>query len=107
LDPDVAQHIGYPRDRRTHLGLEFVLLSVLVVDGVLYRGDSQFVLANLDGQIGTHLLNVGAKAEIARDCSCSYRQQEHGSLKQVTEVDFRAESRPKALVALIFPARRS
>ena len=37
LNPYVTQHLGYPRDRRTHFGLKFVLLSVLVVDGVLDR----------------------------------------------------------------------
>jgi len=40
LDADVAQHIGHPRDRRTHFSLAFVLFSVLVVHGVFDPGDS-------------------------------------------------------------------
>ena len=67
LNPDFAQYIRHPGNRRTHLCLKFVLLSMLVIDRVLDRGDAQFMLANFDRQIRPHLLNIRAKAEIARD----------------------------------------
>ena len=40
LDADIAQHIGYSKDRRTYLSLKFALFSVLVVYGVFYSGNS-------------------------------------------------------------------
>src|SRR5262249_53313693 len=98
LNAYIAQHIGDPRDRRAHLGLKLVLLAMLVVDRALDRGDAQFMLAHLDGQVGTHLLNIRAKAQIARDRPCSYRHQEDGGLEQVPEIDFRAEPRPQPLL---------
>ena len=85
LDAYVAEHLGHPRDRRTYLGLKFVLLPMLVVDGVLDRGDTQFMLADLDRQIRPHLLNIRAEAEIARDRPGSYCHQEDGGLQQVPE----------------------
>src|SRR6516162_3133017 len=103
LDPYVTQHLGHPRDRRTHLGLKFVLLSVLVVDGVFDRGDAQVVLADLDRQIRPHLLNIRAKAEIARDRPGTYCHQEHGGLQQVPEINFRAEPRPQSLLVAHLP----
>jgi hypothetical protein len=58
LDADIAEHIGYPRDRRTHLGLEFSFLAVLGINGVLDRVDSQFMFVSFDSQINTYLRNV-------------------------------------------------
>src|SRR6516162_7388038 len=98
LDAYVAQHLGHPRDRRTYLGLKFVLLPMLVIDGMLDRGDAQLVLADLDGQIGTHLLNVRPQAQIAGYRPSPHGHQEDGRLQQVPEIDFRAEPRPQSLL---------
>src|SRR6516162_1201809 len=103
LNPYVTQHLGYPRDRRTHFGLKFVLLSVLVVDGVLNRGDAQFMFANFDREIGTHLLNIRPQAQIAGYRSSAHGHQEDGGLQQVPEIDFRAEPRPQSLLVAHLP----
>jgi hypothetical protein len=93
LDPDIVQYVGHARDRRTHLRLELAPLSVLVVDGVLDRGDSQIMLADFDCEISAHLLNIRPEAQIARDRPSADGHQDDGGLKQVPEIDLRTACR--------------
>jgi hypothetical protein len=94
FDPHIVQYVGHVRDRRPDLGLKLAPLSVLVVDGVLDRGDAQFMLAHFDRQIGPHLLYIGPEAQIARDRTSAHGHQYDDSLKQVPEIDLRAKPRP-------------
>ena len=74
------------RDRRTHLGLKFAPLSVLVIDGALDRGDAQFMLADFDREVSTHLLNIRPEVQIARERPSANSQQDDGGLKQMLEI---------------------
>ena len=60
----------------------------------LQIGDSHIMLADLDRQIGTHLLDIRPEAQITRNRPSPERHQDDNRLKEVTEIDFRAEPRP-------------
>jgi len=65
-----------------------------IVDCVLKRSDAQFMLADFDGEIGAHLLNIRSEAQITGERAPADGYQNDGGLKQVPEIDLRAEPRP-------------
>ena len=56
------------------------------------------MLADPDRQIGTHLLNIGAEAQVARDSAPSDSDHDDYGLEQMPEIDFGAEPGPQTLL---------